>query len=368
VNDAECALAGRSREELIGRTDYDFFPKDQVDIFWQKDEIVFETGQENVNQEEITDARGRKRIILTKKTLYTDLRGDKYIVGIIRDITGLKQTEMALRALNEELENRVIARTSELAALNDTLEKRVEEEVGKNRAKDLLLIQQNRQAALGEMLDHIAHQWKQPINSISLIVQDLEDSWSSNELTGEYLRESVRATMGLLRHMAQTIEVFRDFYQPDKTKTVFCISDAVDTALTFIMPSLTFGAIRVTREVDPVLSALGFPKEFVQVLLNILGNARNAFMDRITADPLIGIRAFAECGKAVVTITDNAGGVPEIHGEKIFDLYFTTRKESGGTGIGLYMSRNIIEKSMGGRLSAANIAGGAQFRIEIPLP
>jgi len=133
------------------------------------------------------------------------------------------------------------------------------------------------------------------------------------------------------------------------------------------MPSLTFGAIRVTREVDPVLSALGFPKEFVQVLLNILGNARNAFTDRKAADPLIGIRAFAEGGKAVVTITDNAGGVPEILGEKIFDLYFTTRKESGGTGIGLYMSRNIIEKSMGGRLSATNIAGGAHFRIEIPL-
>jgi PAS domain S-box-containing protein len=367
VNDAECTLAGSRREELIGRTDYDFFPREQVDIFWQKDEIVFETGQENINEEEITDALGRKRIILTKKSLFTDLLGDRYIVGIIRDITGLKETEVALRRLNEELESRVEARTSELAALNETLEKRVAEEIAINRAKDMLLIQQNRQAALGEMLDHIAHQWKQPINAIGLIVQDLESSWSRGEMTADSVREAVHKTMGLLRHMSQTIAVFRDFYQPDKKRTVFRIGDAIDTTLAFIMPSLTFEAICVACEVDPGLSAVGYHKEYTQVLLNILGNARNALIDRKTADPLITIKAFDERGKAVVTVTDNAGGIPEMVIGKIFDPYVTTRKERGGTGIGLYMSKNIIEKNMGGALSVANVQDGAQFRIEIPM-
>jgi signal transduction histidine kinase len=115
------------------------------------------------------------------------------------------------------------------------------------------------------------------------------------------------------------------------------------------------------------LSAVGYPKEYAQVLLNILGNARNALMERKTADPLVTIRAFAESGKAVVTITDNAGGIPETAVDKVFELYFTTRKEFGGTGIGLYMSKNIIEKNMGGTLSVRNVDSGAQLRIEIPL-
>lgn len=394
VNDAECILAGHSREELIGRTDYDFFPKEQVDVFWEKDELVFETQRENINEEEITDAQGQKRAIITKKSLYKDLNGNKYIVGIIRDITELKQKEKELRTLNEELESRVRVRTSELAAsnsdllkevaerkqaekevarrqqlleeLNETLEKRVEEEVAKNREKDLILIQQNRQAALGEMLDHIAHQWKQPINSISLIVQDLEDTWSCGELTDDYVRESIDKTLHLLQHMAQTIDVFRDFYRPEKKETEFSISDAIDNALAFITPSLRFHMINVEFEVDPGLSAVGYPNEYAQVLLNILGNARNVLIERKVVKPLLQIRAFEECGKAVVTITDNAGGIPEMNIDRLFEPYFTTRTEVGGTGIGLYMSKNIIEKNMGGALVAVNVNGGAQFRTEIP--
>lgn len=103
VNDAECALAGRRREEIIGATDYDFFPKEQVDVFWEKDEIVFETGEENENEEEITDADGLLRTIVTKKTLYTDGAGNKFIVGLVRDITDRKQAELSLQAAHQEL-------------------------------------------------------------------------------------------------------------------------------------------------------------------------------------------------------------------------------------------------------------------------
>jgi PAS domain S-box-containing protein len=97
VNDAECLLAGVSRQELIGKTDYDFFPKEQVDIFWEKDELVFKTGQENINEEFITDAQGNHRVIVTRKTLYVDPSGNKFIVGIIRDITERKQMELQLQ-------------------------------------------------------------------------------------------------------------------------------------------------------------------------------------------------------------------------------------------------------------------------------
>lgn len=396
VNDAECALAGRSREEMIGRTDYEFFDKDEVRVFWEIDEIVFETEQENLNEEEITDAHGRKRALLTKKSLYRDPNGDKFIVGIIRDITRLKQKELELRTLNEELESRVSARTCELDALNadllreisdhsiaeeqlrqqkqlleelnGTLERRVDEELAKNRAKDIMLIQQNRRAALGEMLDHIAHQWKQPINAISLIAQDLEGAGSCGELTDEYLREAVQKTLALLEHMTQTIDVFRNFYKPEKENTVFRIKDSIDMAVDFIAPALRSHSIVVELDVDPGLVAVGYPKEYAQVLLNILGNARNALAERKIGNPTIKLRALSEDGKAVVTVTDNAGGIPDMNVVKIFEPYFSTRKTVGGTGIGLYMSKNIIEKNMGGKLSAVNVAGGAQFRIELPEP
>jgi signal transduction histidine kinase len=228
-----------------------------------------------------------------------------------------------------------------------------------------MLIQQNRQAALGEMLDHIAHQWKQPLNSISIIVQELEEASSYGELTDKVVEETVSKTIALVQHMSQTIDTFRGFYRPDKEKKVFNIKDSIDQALAFIAPAFRFHSIAVELDVDPGLTAFGYPKEYAQVLLNILANARDIFMARGTEKARVILRAFAEGNKAVVTIEDNGGGIPETIKERIFDFYFTTNEADGGTGIGLYMSRNIIEKNMGGTLSAENTDGGALFRIEV---
>ncbi|MGA7829106.1 MAG: PAS domain S-box protein [Geobacteraceae bacterium] len=274
--------------------------------------------------------------------------------SMIFDITERKIFEEELKHQKKLLED-----------LNETLENRVEEEVTKNREKDVMLIQQNRQAALGEMLDHIAHQWKQPLTSLSLVIQDLGDTVSAGELTDELAKETVCITMALLDHMTQTLNVFRGFYRPDKEKTVFNIKDSIDQALTFIAPALSFNSIAVELDVDPGLTAFGYPKEYAQVILNILANARDVFRARGTENPRVIIRGFEEGTKTVVSVTDNAGGIPEAIIGKIFDFYFTTNESSGGTGIGLYMSKNIIEKSMGGTLSAANTDSGAQFRIEV---
>jgi signal transduction histidine kinase len=258
-----------------------------------------------------------------RKSLYRDLKGDKYVVGVIRDITDLKQ-------------------------------------------KELMLVQQNRQAALGEMLDHIAHQWRQPLNSISVIIGMLELTASGGESTNEHIEETVSKITALLGHMAQTIDVFRDFYRPEKEKTAFRLKDSIDMSLDFIAPSLRFHAITAELDVNPSLVALGYSKEYAQVLLNLLGNAKNALVERKINNPRIQVTAFAEDKEAVVTITDNAGGIPASDMDRIFEPLFTTRKETGGTGVGLYMSKSIIEKNMGGTLSAANVDGGAQFRIEVP--
>jgi PAS domain S-box-containing protein len=275
--------------------------------------------------------------------------------SVIADIHDLKLTEEKLREQKQQLEE-----------LNTTLEKRVQEGVAENREKDIVLILQNRQAALGEMLDHIAHQWKQPLTSISFILQDLGDTASEGGLANEFVEETVIKAMALVQHMAQTIDTFRGFYRPDKEKKVFNIKDTIDQALAFIAPAFRFHSIAVELDVDPGLTAFGYPKEYAQVLLNILANARDIFMARGTENPRVVVRAFAEDNKAVVTITDNGGGIPEAIIGRIFDFYFTTNEAGGGTGIGLYMSRNIIEKNMGGTLRAENKDGGARFRIEIP--
>ena len=170
VNDAECDLAGRTREELLGKTDYDFFPKEQVDIFWQKDDEVLLTGKENINDEEITDAQGRQRTIVTKKTLYADHAGNKYIVGIIRDITELKQTEKALRDAQDSLELHVNERTAELEAINRQLH---------------LEITGRKSGEIAQMLATAAVDAGMSGDNVSIVLDELEAVQAALEISGK---------------------------------------------------------------------------------------------------------------------------------------------------------------------------------------
>lgn len=275
---------------------------------------------------------------------------------MVTDITELKQAEEKIRQKKQQLED-----------LNLTLEKRVQEEVEKNRIKDILLIHQNRQAALGETLDHIAHQWKQPLNTLSLITGCLQIDAATKKLTEQSLLETTDTIADLVDHMSQTIDVFRDFYRPEKERRIFYIKEAIDKALTFIKPAFRLDSIEVDSSADPQLAAYGYPKEYAQVLLNILSNAREALKEKGVKNPRVSLRATVENGRAIVTATDNAGGIPDANLDRVFELYFTTRESIGGTGIGLYMSKNIIEKNMGGKLGVRNIENGAEFRIELEL-
>ncbi len=221
---------------------------------------------------------------------------------------------------------------------------------------------------MGEALEHIAHQWKQPLNTIGLIVQQLKLSRMCGELSGDYIDETVNKTMDLLNHMAQTIDVFKDFYKPEKELKTFRLKEPLDKALSFIMPTFRHQSITTDFDADPGLTITGFPKELVQVLLIILTNARDVFQEKKIKEPRLLIRAFTENNKAVVTVTDNAGGIADDAIDRIFDLYFTTKEANGGSGIGLYMAKSIIERHMNGRLSVTNVEHGAQFRIEFDNP
>jgi C4-dicarboxylate-specific signal transduction histidine kinase len=226
---------------------------------------------------------------------------------------------------------------------------------------------QARLAAMGEMLSNIAHQWRQPLNNVSLLVQNLQLEYEGNTLTSGSCHDYVTDCMKALKFMSGTIDTFRAFYRPDKVQQTFAIFPAIADAVSLVVEELKSKgiAIETVNEHDPSVS--GFRNEFSQVLLNIIVNAKEAILIRQSPTPLVKIVSSQRGESALVTITDNGGGVPPELMDKIFDPYFTTKFMSQGTGVGLYISKVIIEKHMGGSISIANNAAGAEVTIEIPL-
>ena len=289
------------------------------------------------------------------------------IISVVRDITARKEAEQALQQAYAEMEQRIADRTGELSRALADLQTQTDERmriVEELRKNERMLAQQSRQAAMGEMIGNIAHQWRQPLNALGLTIQQLPLYYQLGEFSKEVLDTGVRKSMTLIQHMSRTIDDFRDFFSPDKERTDFRVHQAVARTVELVKDSLTERhiALEIACQDDTVAS--GFPNEYSQVLLNILINARDAFDARATENPLIRIVTAADNGRAVVTVTDNAGGIPAEILDNIFDPYFST-KGVQGTGIGLYMSKTIIERNMGGVLSVRNTGDGAEFRIEI---
>jgi len=395
VNRATEKVTGVPREELVGRDFSDFFTDpDKAKAGYLQ---AFREGAVYDYALEFKHRDGHVTPVLCNASVYRDETGR--ITGVLaaaRDITERKQAETEIFRLNAELEQRVVERTNELEAkrremvesqkalmniVEDLNQKtaqleityhELEEETAQRllaleelREKERMLLQQSRLAALGEMINNVAHQWRQPLNEMGLIVQELPVMYEKGNFDGEYLRASVAKFMKVLMHTSKTIDDFRNFFKPDKEKATFHVQEVVEKTISLI--ELSFKqmqiAISVKASGDPVIN--GHPNEFSQVVLNILFNARDAFLARMDEKPrVIAIEMFNQGERAVVTIADNAGGIPEAILDKIFDPYFTTRGPDKGTGIGLYMSKIIIEKNIPGRLSVRNTAEGAEFRIE----
>lgn len=270
------------------------------------------------------------------------------ISGVVIDITDRKIAELKLQELNKELDQRV------------------KDEVEKNRKKDHLMSLQARHAAMGEMIGYIAHQWKQPLNTLNMIVYDIAESALSKEATQADLEKSSRTANNLIQHMAQTIDDFRDFFKPGKEKIVFNLNKQIEKALSLVYASLKSTGIPVVNHIDQQLNALGFPNEFAQVVVNILSNARDALMENRLAKPVIDISMRAEGDKNHLYFYNNGGNIPENIMNNIFRPYFSTKSESEGTGIGLYLSKIIVENNMNGTIMARNKDEGVEFEIVIP--
>ncbi len=300
---------------------------------------------------------------------------------------------------NENLNNEIREKTNELRAtnrklreLNDNLVKRVEEEVRIRRQKEELLIQQSKMAAMGEMINVIAHQWKQPLNAVSAIAQDIMDAYEYHEADESYIKESVDKIMLQTGYMSHTIDDFRSFFVPSKQKSSFDIKVAIEEVLKLFSCSLANRMIfvkikcrchklsKMTEDIEEIgpcdlsyMTVSGYPNEFKHVVLNLLNNSGDAIANQKQKGFLSKeSKGFIEINLSLekegiirITITDNGGGIGEEIIEKIFDPYFSTKTTKKGTGIGLYMSKVIIENNMGGKLYVENGDMGAVFTIEL---
>ncbi len=246
------------------------------------------------------------------------------------------------------------------------LERRIEEELNKRKEQEQILIHQSRSAALGEMMGMIAHQWKQPLTTLSLIIQDLVEAHEYGELSSEYVTKSTGSAMGQITYMSDTIDEFRDFFKPDREKRLFRVGSVVSHAVDLIFASMNVLNIQVKVDVLQDSEIMGYPNELSQVILNLLSNARDALKKNKTSERWIGITA-GECVQEYICIVieDNGGGIPINIANQIFEPYFTTKENMKGTGIGLYMSKMIVEKHMNGKIELEHVDGGVKFIVKI---
>lgn len=229
------------------------------------------------------------------------------------------------------------------------------------------LIQQSRLAQMGEMISMIAHQWRQPLASISTITGTLNLSIVMEQFDKEKSLKKLESISEISQHLSSTIDVFRSFFKEDKNSEVFTLSEIIDSCMDIIGPLLTSKNIILKSNIDDTLFVKVPPNEFKQVILNFLKNAEDVLVDRNISEPYIWIDVYEKDSMVHLSIEDNAGGIPEDIIEKIFDPYFTTKSLSGGTGLGLYMSKIILEEHCKSRYLVKNTSRGAQFEIIMPL-
>ncbi|PKI81546.1 histidine kinase [Malaciobacter halophilus] len=247
----------------------------------------------------------------------------------------------------------------------DNLEIKIQDEIDKRVEQEQILIQQSKLAAMGEMIGNIAHQWRQPLAQISAIHMNMKVTYDFNKFTKEYLNSKIKEANKLTSYMSQTISDFQNFFKPQGEKEEFSVEKACKEAYFIIESSLKYHGIELSFDVKEDSKVYGYKNEYSQVILNVLSNAKDILLERGVKNPAINVEIKSGDNYAIVKIEDNAGGIKDSIKDKIFDPYFTTRHKTQGTGIGLYMSKNIIERNMNGFINVRNINSGALFTIKV---
>ncbi|WP_404317338.1 PAS domain S-box protein [Malaciobacter canalis] len=377
VNDEFCNIFGYSKKELLGKNHnivrHPDIPSEHFKNLWETIKFNKKTYKSTVKN---LTKEGRSVYLNTTITPILDKDGNiKEFIAIRYDVTqevelkkNLEKKDKELKLLNKTLEMRVQEQTKQLKELNQTLEQRVKSEIEKNKQKQKILFWQSRMASLGQMLANIAHQWRQPLTELNLSLFNVKKSASNQEF--DELEKYYKDSKEIIANMSQTIDDFSNFFNPNKEKQKFNLKNSIDESLNITRKLIQKENINIKKEyID--LEVFGVSNEFSQVIINFLQNSAHEFNKKNIENKEIIItikQVTIESQEfAQVTFSDNARGVDENTLDKIFEPYFTTKHQSNGTGLGLFMSKLIIEKSLNGTMFAKNSNKGLLFTINIPL-
>ena len=231
-----------------------------------------------------------------------------------------------------------------------------------------LLIEQSKAAAMGEMIAMIAHQWRQPLQAVSILVQKLPlTKMIEGEISDELIEDVVSDVGFQLEYMSKTIDDFRDYFKPNKLSEIISISVIVNKSIDFLDYMFKFNAIKLNLDNSINEEIRIYANEIVQVIINIIKNSCDALIDNNIENKTINVATYLESDYVNITIEDNAGGIPDNIRGKIFEPYFSTKSNKNGTGLGLYMSKNIVEQHSNGLINVENTDIGAKFTIKLPL-
>jgi PAS domain S-box-containing protein len=320
-------------DEVKGKTDNDMPWREDAECFRRDDEEVFNTQSPKLNyiQKRLLE-NGEEHVLSISKVILRNAQGELLgILGSYEDITQEYQNEL------------------------------------KVKEHEKMMIIQSRQAAMGEMLSMITHQWKQPLNSISTIVANIRIRGSLNTYDFNELDLHSQEIENQVKYLTQTISDFSNFFKPDKGKERSHVCAPVQKALLIIDKQLENNEISISFDCHETRSMFTYPKKLQQVCINIINNASDALVETAKKDARIEIKVTSDEESAYYSFSDNAGGIKQDVIDKIFDPYFSTKSEEKGTGLGLYMSKTIVENHLNGTLSCENIEDGARFMIKIPL-
>ena len=377
VNDEFCKISGYSYDELIGQNHnivrHPDVSNSNFENLWKTilAKKAFKATVQNLTKD--------KKTVYLNTTITPILDENENIIEFIAiryDVTSevllkkkLELKEKELEQLNLNLEQKVKEQTKQLKDLNKTLEQRVKEEIAKNEEKQKLLFWHSRMASLGQMLGNIAHQWRQPLTELSLTLFNMKKASLKND--EKKVDELYKESKTLILNMSSTIEDFTNFFNPQKEKKSFEIKDAINEALLILRKVIEIENIHIQIDVPINYKVIGVSNELSQVIVNLIQNSKDAFIQNNIEHKTIEIslkeKQQLDKKYALLEIKDNAGGIDKENIEKVFDPYFTTKYKSQGTGLGLFMSKMIIEKSLEGELSHENVDDGSTFKIKLIL-
>ena len=364
--EGKIVLWNKECEKVFGWTLEEIIKEERpIDLFYPdpliQEKVIqtFADDSQNFYQDWYPLTKEGKRII----TRWANIKlPNNEVINIGYDITQQREDEIII----EEKNKQIYVAKELLEELNSTLEKRIEEEISKNTKQQIMLMHQSKLVQMGEMIENIAHQWRQPLAQINSSVLLIDMILNKNKFIDNTVENKLEEIESMTTYMSKTIDDFKNFFDPNKQKNRFKIKNAIEKSFDILKGLTNLHHIKVIIDIEKDLECDGHLEELQQVILIILNNAIDALIINKISSPEITFKAYTKETDIIISIEDNALGIKDKHLNMIFEPYFTTKLKTQGTGIGLYMAKMIIESGLEGNLSVKNTLNGSCFTIQIP--